>query len=143
MKIQKVTPFLWFDSKAEDAAKFYTTVFKDSKIISSNPMVTTMEIEGLNVMFLNGGPHFKLNEAFSLLINCENQEEIDYYWNKLTEGGEESQCGWLKDKYGVSWQVFPTVLGKLMSDPSKAQKVTAAFMKMKKFNIRELEEAAV
>jgi len=143
MKVQKITPFLWFSSKAEEAAKFYTTVFKNSKIISSTPMVTTMEIEGLQVMFLNGGPHFKLNEAFSLLINCENQEDIDYYWNKLTAGGEESQCGWLKDKYGVSWQVVPTVLGKLMSDPSKVQKVTAAFMKMKKFNIRELEEAAV
>jgi len=97
----------------------------------------------MQLMFLNGGPHFKLNEAFSLLINCENQEEIDYYWNKLTKGGEESMCGWLKDKYGLSWQVVPTVLGKLMSDPSKAQKVTEAFMKMKKFNIRELEAAAV
>jgi len=143
MKIQKIVPFLWFNSGAEETAKFYTTVFKNSKIIGSNPLVTTMEIEGQELMFLNGGPHFKLNESFSLLINCENQEEIDYYWNKLTEGGQESQCGWLKDKYGVSWQVFPTVLGKLMSDPSKAPKVTEAFMKMKKFNIRELEAAAV
>ena len=143
MKIQKIVPFLWFNSGAEEVAKFYTTVFKNSKITASNPLVTTMEIEGLDLMFLNGGPHFKLNESFSLLINCENQEEIDYYWNKLTAGGQESQCGWLKDKYGVSWQVVPTILGKLMSDPSKVQKVTAAFMKMKKFNIRELEEAAV
>ena len=141
--MQKITPFLWFDGKAGEAIKLYTSVFKNSKITESNPMVTTMEIEGLNMMFLNGGPHFKLNESFSLLINCDNQEEIDYYWNKLTEGGEESMCGWLKDKYGVSWQVVPAVLGKLMSDPSKVQKVTAAFMKMKKFNIRELEEAAV
>ena len=143
MKIQKIVPFLWFNSGAEEAAKFYTTVFKNSKVTSSTPMVTTMEIEGVTLMFLNGGPHFKLNESFSLLINCENQEEIDYYWNKLTEGGQESQCGWLKDKYGVSWQVVPTILGKLMSDPSKVQKVTAAFMKMKKFNIKELELAAV
>lgn len=143
MKIQKIVPFLWFESGAEETAKFYTTVFKNSKITASNSMVTTMDIEGLSLMFLNGGTHFKLNESFSLLINCETQEEIDYYWNKLTEGGEESMCGWLKDKYGVSWQVVPTILGKLMSDPSKMQKVTAAFMKMKKFNIRELEQAAL
>ena len=143
MKIQKIVPFLWFESGAEETAKFYTTVFKNSKITSSNPMVTTMEIEGLELMFLNGGTHFKLNEAFSLLINCETQDEIDYYWNKLTEGGEESMCGWLKDKYGVSWQVVPAVLGKLMSDPMKVQKVTDAFLKMKKFNIKELEAAAV
>jgi predicted 3-demethylubiquinone-9 3-methyltransferase (glyoxalase superfamily) len=143
MKIQNIVPCLWFERGAEETAKFYTTVFKNSKITASNPIVTTMEIGGLDLMFLNGGPHFKLNESFSLVINCENQEEIDYYWNKLTEGGQESQCGWLKDKYGVSWQVVPTVLGKLMSDPSKAPKVTEAFMKMKKFNIRELEAAAV
>jgi len=143
MKLQKIVPCLWFDGQAEEAAKFYTTVFKNSKITASNPMVTTMDIEDVGLMFLNGGPHFKLDEAFSLLINCDTQEEIDFYWNKLTEGGEESMCGWLKDKFGVSWQVVPTVLGKLMSDPGKVQKVTAAFMKMKKFNIKELEAAAV
>ena len=143
MKIQKITPFLWFEKGAEEAAKFYTTVFKNSKILNSNPMVTVVELEGLQIMMLNGGPAFKLDEAFSLSISCETQEEIDYYWNKLTAGGAESQCGWLKDKYGVSWQVVPSILGKLMSDPSKAPKVTDAFMKMKKFDIKKLEEAAV
>ena len=142
MKEQKITPFLWFESGAEEAAKFYTTVFKNSKVVDSNPLVTVLEIEGLQVMILNGGPQFKLNESFSLSISCNTQEEIDYYWNKLTEGGEESMCGWLKDKYGLSWQVVPAVLGKLMSDPTKVQKVTQAFLKMKKFDIKKLEEAA-
>jgi len=142
MKIQKITPFLWFESGAEEAGKYYTTVFKNSKIISSHPMVTTLELEGLQIMILNGGPHFKLNESFSLYISCENQEEIDYFWNKLTsDGGKESMCGWLVDKYGVSWQVVPAVLGKLMSNPEKSGKVMEAFMKMKKFDIKKLEEA--
>jgi len=141
MKVQKITPFLWFEKGAEDAAQFYATVFKNSKIIGINPMVTTIELEGLQIMILNGGPHFKLNESFSLFISCDTQDEIDYYWNKLTEGGKESQCGWLVDKFGVSWQVVPTVLGKLMSDPNKSQRVIDAFMKMKKFDIKKLEEA--
>jgi predicted 3-demethylubiquinone-9 3-methyltransferase (glyoxalase superfamily) len=141
MKIQKITPFLWFEKDAGEAAKFYTTVFKNSKITGANPMVTTVELEGLQVMMLNGGPHFKLNESFSLFISCENQEEIDYYWNKLSSGGKESQCGWLVDKFGVSWQVVPSVLGKLMSDPARSGKVVEAFMKMKKFDIKKLEEA--
>jgi predicted 3-demethylubiquinone-9 3-methyltransferase (glyoxalase superfamily) len=141
MKIQKITPFLWFEEGAEEAARFYTTVFKNSKITSVNPMVTTFEIEGLQVMILNGGPHFKLNESFSLFISCDSQDEIDYYWNKLTDGGKESMCGWLVDKFGVSWQVVPAVLGKLMSDPAKSQRVMDAFMKMKKFDIKKLEEA--
>lgn len=114
MKVQKITPFLWFNSGAEEAAKYYCTIFRNSRVINSSPMLTTVELDGLQVMILNGGPHFQLNESFSLLITCEDQEEIDYYWNKLTAGGRESQCGWLVDKYGVSWQVFPSILGKLM-----------------------------
>lgn len=143
MKIQKITPFLWFNSNAEEAAKFYTSVFKNSKIVSINPMVTLLELEGLQLMIMNGGPTFKLNEAFSLSISCNNQKEIDYYWSKLTEGGTESQCGWLKDKYGLSWQVIPSILPSLMNDPEKAGRVTQAFLKMKKFNIEVLENAAM
>jgi len=104
-------------------------------------MVVIFEINGRKFMGLNGGPHFKFNEAVSFVIDCETQEEVDYYWEKLTEGGEESQCGWLKDKYGVSWQVVPTVLQKLLSDPERAQRVTEVFMKMKKFDIKTLENA--
>jgi predicted 3-demethylubiquinone-9 3-methyltransferase (glyoxalase superfamily) len=141
MNIQKVTPFLWFNSGAADAATYYTSIFKNSKIIGSNPMVTTLEIEGLRIMILNGGPTYKLSEAFSLSISCENQEEIDYYWSKLSEGGKEGRCGWLVDKFGLSWQVVPAVLPKLMSDPAKSQRVIAAFMKMNKFDIEKLLQA--
>lgn len=142
MAIQKITPFLWFDNQAADAAKFYTTVFKNSRILSENPLVTSFELEGLVVNALNGGPKFKLSEAFSFVISCDTQEEIDYYWDKLTaDGGEESMCGWLKDKYGLSWQVIPSVLPKLMSDSSRSQRVIDAFMKMRKFDIKKLQEA--
>jgi predicted 3-demethylubiquinone-9 3-methyltransferase (glyoxalase superfamily) len=141
MTVQKITPFLWFNKGAEEAAKHYISIFKNSKIVSSNPMVTTLEIEGLQIMMLNGGPAFKLNESFSLLITCETQEEINYYWDKLCEGGSESQCGWLKDKFGVSWQVVPSILSKLMSDPEKTERVTKAFLKMKKFDIEKLKQA--
>ncbi|MCE3227723.1 MAG: 3-demethylubiquinone-9 3-methyltransferase [Bacteroidetes bacterium] len=142
MKLQKITPFLWFEKGGEDAAKFYTTVFKNSKIITSNPMVTSFELEGLNISILNGGPHFKLSEAFSLCISCDSQEEIDYYWNTFTaDGGQESMCGWLKDKFGVSWQVIPSILPQLMSDPQKGPRVIEAFMKMKKFDIETLKNA--
>jgi predicted 3-demethylubiquinone-9 3-methyltransferase (glyoxalase superfamily) len=142
MKLQKITPFLWFEKGGEDAAKFYTTVFKNSKIITSNPMVTSFELEGLNISILNGGPHFKLSEAFSLCISCDSQEEIDYYWNTFTaDGGQESMCGWLKDKFGVSWQVIPSILPQLMSDQQKGPRVIEAFMKMKKFDIETLKNA--
>ena len=134
-------PCLWFDGKALEAAQFYCSVFKNSKITSQNPMVVIFELNDTKFMALNGGPHFKFNEAVSFVIDCENQQEIDYYWEKLTAGGSESQCGWLKDKYGVSWQVVPKVLGKLMSDPARAPRVVQAFMKMKKFDIKALEEA--
>lgn len=143
MALQKITPFLWFDNQAAEAAQFYTTVFPNSKLVSTNPMVSVFELEGLQISAMNGGPMFKLTEAFSFTINCETQAEIDYYWEKLTEGGEESMCGWLKDKFGLSWQVVPTVLSQLMNDPVKAPKAMKAFMTMKKFNIEELTNAAL
>lgn len=141
MALQKITPFIWFEKEAADAAQFYTTVFKNSRIVSSNPIVTVFELEGLQISAINGGPVYKLTPAFSLSISCDTQEEIDYYWNTLTEGGQESMCGWLVDKFGLSWQVVPSILGKLMNDPERSQKVIGAFMKMKKFNIQALLDA--
>lgn len=138
----EIYPCLWFDGNAQEAAKFYCTVFKDAKITADNPMVVMFEIDDKKFMCLNGGPHFKFNEAVSFVVNCDTQDEIDYYWDKLTaDGGEESQCGWLKDKFGLSWQIVPTILPKLMSDPARAQNVIQAFMKMKKFDIKTLENA--
>lgn len=135
-----IYPCLWFDGQAQEAAKFYCSVFKDSKITADNGMVVTFEVKGNKFMCLNGGPMFKFNEAVSFVVDCETQDEIDYYWNKLTaDGGEESQCGWLKDKFGVSWQIVPTVLPKLLSNPEKSQAVMQAFMQMKKFDIATLE----
>lgn len=136
-----IYPCLWFDGKAKEAAEFYCSVFKDSKIISENPMVVIFELNGKKFMALNGGPMFKFTEAVSFVVNCDTQEEIDFYWNKLTEGGEESMCGWLKDKFGLSWQIVPTILGRLMSDPEKSERVVKAFMQMKKFDIAKLMEA--
>lgn len=132
---------LWFDGQAKEAAEYYCSVFSNSKITSANPMMVTFELNGRKMMGLNGGPKFKFNEAASLVVNCENQEEIDYYWVKLTEGGEESMCGWLKDKFGLSWQIVPSILGKLVSDPEKGQRVVQAFMKMRKFDIQTLLNA--
>lgn len=138
----QIYPCLWFDGQAQAAAKFYCTIFKDSKITADNQMVVTFELNGKRFMGLNGGPHFKFNEAVSFVIDCETQEDIDYYWEKLTSnGGSEGQCGWLKDQYGVSWQVVPTILPKLLSDPAKAQNVLQAYMKMKKFDIEALKNA--
>ena len=136
-----IYPCIWFDSQAADAAKFYCSVFKDSKILDTSPLVTNFQVNGSKIMALNGGPQFKPDEAFSLVVNCDTQEEIDYYWNKLTEGGEESMCGWLKDKYGISWQIVPSILGKLMSDPNKGPRVIEAFLKMRKFDIQTLLDA--
>ena len=136
-----VYPCLWFDGQAKEAADFYCSVFRDSKILGENPMVVMFEANGSKFMALNGGPHFKFNEAVSFVINCDTQEEIDYYWSKLTEGGAESRCGWLKDKFGVSWQVVPSNIGELMSDPEKAQRVTKAFMDMKKLDMEILNNA--
>ena len=141
---QKITPFLWFDKEAQDAAIFYTTVFKNSRIIELHPMVTTFELEGVRFMTLNAGPMFKFTEAVSFLISCDTQEEIDYYWTTLSgDGGKESMCGWLKDKYGLSWQVVPSRLGVYMSDhdPKKRENVMKAFMEMKKFDLQKLDEA--
>ena len=133
-------PCLWFDGQARAAADFYCTIFPNSKINSDSGMVVIFELSGNRFMGLNGGPNFKFNEAVSFVIPCENQEEIDHYWNKLTaDGGQESQCGWLKDKYGLSWQVVPAMLGELMSNPEKGQKVVQAFLKMKKFDIETLK----
>ncbi len=142
MAIQKITPFLWFNKEAAEAANFYVTVFKNSRVISTNPWVTSFELEGLTINALNGGPKFKLDEAFSFVINCDTQEEIDYYWNTLTaNGGEESMCGWLKDKFGLSWQVVPSILGTLMNDPERSQRVMNAFLQMKKFDIQKIMDA--
>ena len=144
VRTPKITPFLWFDKNAEEAVKFYTTLFKNSKIIQISPMVSIFELEGQRLMALNGGPYFKFTEAISLFISCETQKEVDYYWNGLLlEGGTEGQCGWLKDKYGLSWQVVPTILGELMNDPDpqKSDKVMQAMLKMKKLDVEALMQA--
>lgn len=137
-----IYPCLWFDGQAQEAAKFYCSVFKNSTITADNQMVITFELNGKKFMGLNGGPQFKFNEAVSFVIDCETQDEIDYYWSKLTaDGGSEGSCGWLKDKFGVSWQVVPTVLPELLSNPEKAQRVMQVYMKMKKFDIEALKNA--
>lgn len=137
-----IYPCLWFDGKAYEAAEFYCSIFKDSEIVETNALVTIFKLNGNKFMNLNGGNMFTFNEAVSFVISCENQDEIDYYWAKLTEGGEESMCGWLKDKYGVSWQVVPYNLGQLMSDPEKGGHVMKAIMNMRKLDIRILSNPA-
>jgi len=140
-----ITPFLWFDGNLQEAVSFYASVFKQSRIISTNPMSAHFEIEGQRFMGLNGGPHFKFNEAVSFFISVQTQAEIDYYWEALTgDGGAEGQCGWLKDRFGLSWQVIPEKLGQLLSDPdrARAERVVGAMMRMKKIIIADLEQAA-
>jgi predicted 3-demethylubiquinone-9 3-methyltransferase (glyoxalase superfamily) len=153
--MQKIHPCLWFDTNAEEAANFYVSVFKNSKITTINyygdngplpkgtVLVVYFNLNGHDFMALNGGPLYKFSPATSFVVNCDTQEEIDHYWEKLLEGGKEENCGWLQDKYGVSWQIVPSILGKLMSskDPAKSQRVMNAFLKMKKFDIKTLEEA--
>lgn len=157
--MQKITPFLWFDDNAEEAANFYVSVFKNSKIgevsrygdageqAAGRPAGTVMTVDfhldGQDFVALNGGPHFKFTEAISFVVNCETQEEIDYFWEKLSGGGEEVQCGWLKDKYGLSWQVVPTVLGEMMQDKDaeKADRVMKAMLQIKKLDIATLKQA--
>jgi predicted 3-demethylubiquinone-9 3-methyltransferase (glyoxalase superfamily) len=135
-------PCLWFDGNAKAAAEFYCKVFKNSKIIYDTPMVVQFELNGSKFMGLNGGDKFKFNEAVSFVVDCENQQEIDYYWEKLTaDGGEESMCGWLKDKFGVSWQIVPKNIDKLMADPQKAQRVMPVLLKMRKLDMKKLMEA--
>jgi predicted 3-demethylubiquinone-9 3-methyltransferase (glyoxalase superfamily) len=136
-----IHPCLWFNNNAFEAAEFYCSVFTNSKITSNTPMVVSFELNGQQFMGLNGGPHFTFNEAVSFVVECDTQEEIDYFWNKLTVGGSESMCGWLKDKYGVSWQIVPRILGQLMADANRSQRVVQAFMKMKKFDIDTLLKA--
>lgn len=156
---QRITPCLWFDTQAEEAAQFYTSIFKDSRIgrvsrygkegheihgkKAGTVMVVEFEIEGQTFIALNGGPHFKFNAAVSFQVHCETQVEVDYFWSKFTEDGEEGHCGWLKDKFGVSWQIVPTALPKLLidADPGKSQRVTKAFLQMKKFDIAALQRA--
>jgi predicted 3-demethylubiquinone-9 3-methyltransferase (glyoxalase superfamily) len=153
--MQKITPFLWFDNNAEEAMNFYTSIFKNSKIgkvsrygdagpgPKGSVMVGTFTLDGQEFMALNGGPHYKLTPAFSLVVNCETQEEIDDFWEKLSAGGQVMQCGWLTDKFGLSWQIVPTVLGELMSsgDPGKSKRVMQALLKMDKLIIAELRRA--
>jgi predicted 3-demethylubiquinone-9 3-methyltransferase (glyoxalase superfamily) len=137
-----IYPCLWFDGNAKAAAEYYCSVFKNSRIIGETEMVVTFEVNGFKLMGLNGGPHFKFNEAVSLVVNCDTQQEIDYYWEKLTaDGGAESMCGWLKDKFGFSWQIVPSNIASLMSDPDRAQRVMQALMGMKKINLSQLENA--
>jgi len=134
-------PCLWFDGKAKAAADYYCSIFKNSKIISENLIVVQFELNGNRFMALNGGPKYKFTPATSFVIECETQEEIDFYWDKLGKGGRYDQCGWLDDKFGVSWQIVPDVLQQLMNDPLKAPRVIDAFMKMTKFNIEALVNA--
>jgi len=132
---------LWFDGKAREAAEFYCSVFPGSAILSSSQLAVQFTINGNRFMGLNGGPMYQITEGVSFVVECESQEEIDYYWEKLTEGGEESMCGWLKDKYGVSWQIIPAILYELMDDPKRGPRVIEAFLKMRKFDIQTLLNA--
>ena len=143
--MQKIRPCLWFDGKAEEAARFYGTIFKNSKIITSGPVVTVFTIEGQEFMGLNGGPKFPFTEAVSFMVHCDTQAELDEKWEKLTaDGGRPVECGWLKDKYGLCWQIGPTALQRLMMEGDKAsnERVMAALMKMTKLDIATLEAAA-
>jgi predicted 3-demethylubiquinone-9 3-methyltransferase (glyoxalase superfamily) len=153
--MNKITPFLWFNDNLEEAINFYTAVFKNSSIQrltrhgkggpgpNGKVMTAAFNLEGQEFMGLNAGPHFKFTEAISFFVNCETQDEVDYYWEKLSEGGNKSQCGWLKDKFGLSWQIVPGILGKLLGDkdPNKAQSVMNAMMQMHKIEISELQQA--
>ena len=153
--MQKITPFLWFDSNAEEAVNFYVSVFKNSKVLKvarysdagpgpkGSVMTVEFELNGLEFVALNAGPTFKFTEAISFVVNCETQEEVDYYWERLSEGGEKSHCGWLKDKFGLSWQVTPTILGKLMTDndSEKAKRVMETMLQMDKLDIEPLQRA--
>lgn len=144
--MKKVSPFLWFDNQAEEAAKYYTSIFPNSRILDSNPMVTSFEVEGEQFTALNGGKQdYSFNDSISFVINCADQAEVDYYWEKLTaDGGQPGPCGWLKDRYGVSWQVVPEVLPRLLSqsEPDKAARVGEALRGMGKLDIAQLEAAA-
>ena len=157
--MQKITPFLWFDDSAEEAVTYYVSVFKNARIgnvarygkesaaVSGRPegsaMTVPFELDGQAFVALNGGPHFKISEAVSFVVNCESQDEVDYYWDKLSAGGEPSRCGWLKDKFGLSWQVVPSLLGKYLGDkdPLKAKRVMDAMLGMNKIDMELLKQA--
>ena len=157
--MQRISPFLWFDDKAEEAAVFYTSIFKNSKIrtivryadsgaeVTGRPKGTAMtvafQLDGQEFVALNGGPQYKFTEAVSFVVNCQTQEEVDEYWKKLSDGGREVQCGWLKDKYGLSWQIVPTILSEMLNDPDpkKADRVMKAMLQMKKIDIKGLKQA--
>ena len=155
MPIQKITPFLWFDHQAEEAASFYVSIFPNSKVVKvlrygeagpgpvGSAMTVEFQLEGQSFVALNGGPHFKFTEAISFVVNCQTQDEVDSYWEKLSAGGAQVECGWLKDKFGLSWQIVPTVLPELLSnpDPEKSQRVMKAMLTMKKLDIRALKQA--
>jgi predicted 3-demethylubiquinone-9 3-methyltransferase (glyoxalase superfamily) len=155
--MQKITPFLWFDDKAEEAMNFYVSIFKNSKTgrvtrygeagpgPKGTVMSATFELDGQEFFALNGGPHFTFSAAISLFVNCETQEEVDAFWEKLSAGGEKQRCGWLKDKYGVSWQIVPSILGKLLQDKDdgKSTRVMKAMMQMGQLDIERLEPAAL
>jgi len=154
--MQRITPFLWFDDDAEEAANFYTSIFKNSKIKGvsrygeagpgpkGSVMVVNFELDGEKFIALNGGPQFQFTEAISFVVNCKNQEELDHYWGRLTDGGQPVQCGWLKDKFGLSWQVTPTILAELMQDkdPAVRERVMKQMMQMVKLDIEPLKQAA-
>ena len=145
---QKITPFLWFDNNAEEAMQFYTSIFKDSGIknvhrVGDQVLMGTFELNGQQFMVLNGGPRYKFTEAVSLFVKCDTQEEVDEYWDKLVEGGQEQPCGWLKDRFGLSWQIIPNALGELLGDkdPARAKRVMDAMLKMKKIEVAKLRAA--
>jgi predicted 3-demethylubiquinone-9 3-methyltransferase (glyoxalase superfamily) len=154
--MQKITPFLWFDTHAEEAARFYASIFPNSRILNTarygdagpgpkgSVMTVEFQLDGQRMIALNGGPVFRFTEAISLVVDCKDQKEVDHYWSRLLQGGQESMCGWLKDRYGLSWQIVPAVLGRLLSDPDakKAKRVMEAMLKMKKIDIAALEAAA-
>jgi len=153
--MQTITPFLWFDSRAEEAANFYVSIFKNSKIVSvarygegapepkGTVMTVTFQLDGQEFMALNGDPHFTFSPAISFFVNCETQQEVDELWEKLSAGGQKERCGWLKDKYGLSWQIIPSALGRLMGDkdPAKAKRVMQAMLQMTKIDIAGLQRA--
>jgi predicted 3-demethylubiquinone-9 3-methyltransferase (glyoxalase superfamily) len=153
--IQKITPFLWFDNQAEEAVGFYSSIFKNSKVVTvtrygdagpgpkGSVMTMEFELDGQKFVALNGGPHFQFTEAISFVVNCETQQEVDHYWEKLTAGGKEVQCGWLKDKYGLSWQIVPIAMVTMLkdTDTQRSQRVMKAMLQMKKIELPVLEEA--
>ncbi|MEV2275637.1 VOC family protein [Nocardiopsis sp. NPDC049922] len=154
--LNRITPCLWFDTQAEEAARFYTSLFEDSRVLKTtyygpgmpgpegSVLTVEFELAGQRVVALNGGPHFTFDEAFSLVVDCADQQEVDRLWEALTEGGQESQCGWLKDRYGLSWQIIPTVLNELLEDPDpgRRERATAAMLRMGRIDVAELLRAA-